>query len=123
MTFTPVQTLQGDLKWLVMKLVVSIFWISLCVLAFLVAAIAVNQEKVSLSFLHWRTPFELSLFWWLLSVFLAGTLYGSIFGFIRRVKQSSEIKRLEKVITQLKIRQPLLKSEGSDSETASPPAS
>ena len=92
-------------------------------LAFLVAAIAVNQEKVSLGFLHWRTPFELSLFWWLLGVFLAGTLYGSIFGLIRRVKQSSEIKRLEKVITQLKIRQPSLKSEGSDSETASPQAS
>ena len=114
---------EGDLKWLVMKLIGSIFWISLCVLAFLVAAIAVNQEKVSLSFLHWRTPIELSLFWWLLGVFLAGTLYGSLFGFIRRVKQSSEIKRLEKVITQLKIRQPSLKSEGSDSETASPQAS
>ena len=114
---------EGDLKWLVMKLIGSIFWISLCVLAFLVAAIAVNQEEVSLSFLHWRTPFELSLFWWLLGVFIAGTLYGSSFGFIRRVKQSSEIKRLEKVITQLKIRQPSLKSEGSDSETASPQAS
>ena len=114
---------EGDLKWLVMKLIGSIFWISLCVLAFLVAAIAVNQEKVSLSFLHWRTPFELSLFWWLLGVFIAGTLYGSSFGFIRRVKQSNEIKRLEKVITQLKIRQPSLKSEGSDSETASPQAS
>ena len=114
---------EGDLKWLVMKLIGSIFWISLCVLAFLVAAIAVNQEKVSLSFLHWRTPFELSLFWWLLGVFIAGTLYGSSFGFIRRVKQSSEIKRLEKVITQLTIRQRSLKSEGSDSETASPQAS
>ena len=123
MTFTPVQTLQGDLKWLVMKLISSIFWVSLCVLAFLVAAIAVNQEKVSLSFLHWRTPFELSLFWWLLGVFLAGTLYGSIFGFIRRVKQSSEIKRLEEIITQLKSRQLALKSEGSDSETASPQGS
>ena len=118
MTFTPVQTLQGDLKWLVMKLIVSIFWISLCVLAFLVAAIAVNQEKVSLGFLHWRTPFELSLFWWLLGVFIAGVLYGSIFSFIRRLKQSSEIRRLEKVIKQLKSGQPALKTEVSDSETA-----
>jgi uncharacterized integral membrane protein len=116
-----VQTLQGDLKWLVMKLIGSIFWISLCVLAFLVAAIAVNQEKVPLTFLHWRTPFELSLFWWLLGFFLAGTLYGSSFGFIKRVKQSSEVKRLEKTITQLKSRQPVIKSEGSDSQTASPP--
>ncbi len=64
-----------------MKLIGSIFWISLCVLAFLVAAIAVNQEKVSLSFLYWRTPFELSLFWWLFGVFLAGSVYGSLFGF------------------------------------------
>ena len=106
-----------------MKLIGSIFWISLCVLAFLVAAIAVNQEKVSLSFLYWRTPFELSLFWWLFGVFLAGTLYGSIFGFIRRVKQSGEIKRLKKIITQLKSRQPALKSEGLNSETAPPQGS
>ena len=103
-----------------MKLIGSVFWISLCVLAFLVAAIAVNQEKVSLSFLHWRTPFELSLFWWLLGVFLAGTLYGSIFGLFRRVKQSVEIKRLNKIITQLKIRQQAIKSEGLNSETVPP---
>ena len=101
-----------------MRLIGSIFWISLCVLAFLVAAIAVNQEKASLSFLYWRTPFELSLFWWLFGVFLAGTLYGSVFGFIRRVKQSGEIKRLKKIITQLRSKQPELKSEGLNSETA-----
>ena len=105
-----------------MKLIGSIFWISLCVVAFSVAAVAVNQEKVSLSFLNWRTPFELSLFWWLLGVFLAGSLYGASFGFIKRVKQSSEIKRLEKIITQLKTRQSVSKSEGSDSETVSPQA-
>ena len=106
-----------------MKLIGSIFWISLCVLAFLVSAIAVNQEKVSLSFLYWRTPFELSLFWWLFGAFLAGTLYGSIFGFTRRVKQSGEIKRLKKIITQLKGRQPALKSEGLNAETARPQGS
>ena len=106
-----------------MRLIGSIFWISLCVLAFLVAAIAVNQEKVSLSFLHWRTPFELSLFWWLFGVFLSGALYGSIFGFIRRLKQSGEIKRLKKIITQLKSGQPALKSEGLNSETVPPQGS
>jgi uncharacterized integral membrane protein len=114
-----VQTLQGELKWLIMKLIGTIFWVSLCVLAFLVAAIAVNQEKVSLSFLHWRTPFELSLFWWLFGIFLVGTLYGSSFGLFRRVKQTSEIKRLEKIITQLESRQPASKSETSDAETES----
>ena len=106
-----------------MRLIGSIFWISLCVLAFLVAAIAVNQEKVALSFLYWRTPFELSLFWWLFGVFLAGTFYGSIFGFIGRLKQSVEIKRLKKIITQLKNKQPALKSEGLNSETAPPQGS
>ncbi len=105
-----------------MKLVGNVFWIALCVLAFLVAAIAVNQEEVSLSFLHWHTPFELSLFWWLFGVFLAGTLYGSIFSFIRRVKQSTEIKRLEGIIVQLKIRQSASKSDGSDSKPAPPQA-
>ena len=102
-----------------MKVIGSIFWISLCVLAFLVAAIAVNQEKVSLSFLYWRTPFELSLFWWLFGVFLAGAVYGSTFGFIRRLRQSSEIKRLEKIITQLKSKHSALKTDGSGSETLS----
>ena len=92
-------------------------------LAFLVAAIAVNQEKVSLSFLYWRTPFELSLFWWLFGFFLAGTLFGSIFGFIRRVKHAGEIKRLKKTITHLKSRQPAFKSEGLNSETAPPQGS
>ena len=106
-----------------MKLLGSVFWTSLCVLAFLVAAVAVNQEKVSLSFLYWRTPFELSLFWWLFGVFLAGTLYGSVFGFVRRVKQSGEIKRLKKIITQLKSKQLALKSEVSSSETAPPQGS
>ena len=101
-----------------MKLIGSIFWISLCVLAFLVAAIAVNQEKVSLSFLYWRTPFELSLFWWLFGVFLAGTFYGSILGFFKRVKQSGEIKRLKKIITQLKSGQPALKSDALNAEKA-----
>ena len=103
-----------------MKLMGNMFWISLCVLAFLVAAIAVNQEKVSLSFLYWSTPFELSLFWWLFGVFLAGLLYGSFFGFIRTVKQSGEIKRLKKIITQCKNRQPALKSEGLNSDTLPP---
>ena len=102
-----------------MKVIGSIFWISLCVLAFLVAAVAVNQEKVSLSFLSWRTPFELSLFWWLFGVFLAGAVYGSIFGFIRRLRQSSEIKRLEKIITQLKSKHSALKTDGSGPETLS----
>ena len=102
-----------------MKVIGSIFWISLCVLAFLVAAIAVNQEKVSLSFLYWRTPFELSLFWWLFGVFLAGAVYGSIFGFIRRLRQSSEIKRLEKIITQLKSKHSALKTDGSGPEKVS----
>ena len=102
-----------------MKLIGGMFWIFLCGLAFLIAAVAVNQEKVSLSFLHWRTPFELSLFWWLFGVFLAGAVYGSIFGFIRRLRQSSEIKRLEKIITQLKSKHSALKTDGSGPETLS----
>ena len=106
-----------------MKLIGNMFWISLCVFAFLVAAIAVNQEKVSLGFLYWRTPFELSLFWWLFGVFLAGTLYGSIFGYIRRLKQSSEIKRLKKITTQLKSRQPTLKSGCLNSDAPPPQGS
>ena len=106
-----------------MKIISSGLWIALCVLVFLVAAIAVNQEQVSLSFLYWRTPFELSLFWWLFGVFLVGVVNGSIFGYVRRLRQSSEIKRLEKIIKHLNDRQSAQKADGSGPETSSPSAS
>jgi uncharacterized membrane protein YciS (DUF1049 family) len=52
-----------------------LFWVTLAVIAFFLAALAVNQEPVVLHFLSWQTP-SLSVFWWLLAAFLLGLLLG-----------------------------------------------
>jgi len=52
-----------------------LFWATLAVFVFLFAALAVNQDKIALQFVTWRTP-EWSVFWWLLLAFLLGLLLG-----------------------------------------------
>jgi len=52
-----------------------LFWATLAVFVFLLAALAVNQDKIALQFVPWRTP-EWSVFWWLLLAFLLGLLLG-----------------------------------------------
>lgn len=46
------------------------------IIAFTVAALAVNQTELPLTFAIWQTPFALSMFWWLLIAFLVGLLFG-----------------------------------------------
>lgn len=41
----------------------------------LLAALAVNQQEISLRFLTWQTP-EISVFWWLFCAFAGGLLLG-----------------------------------------------
>jgi uncharacterized integral membrane protein len=53
----------------------KLFWAVLAVGVFLFAALAVNQDKIALQFVVWRTP-EWSVFWWLLLAFLLGLLLG-----------------------------------------------
>lgn len=52
-----------------------LFWVSLAVVFFFLAALAVNQEPVVLHFLTWQTP-SISVFWWLLAAFGLGLLLG-----------------------------------------------
>lgn len=54
----------------------SLVLIVAVVLAFLGAALAVNQQEISLNFAIWQTPFALSVFWWLLAAFGLGLVFG-----------------------------------------------
>ncbi len=51
------------------------FWAALAIIGFFLAALAVNQDPVSLRFLNWETP-AYSVFWFLLGAFLSGLLLG-----------------------------------------------
>jgi len=48
-----------------------LFWAVLAIVAFLFAALAVNQEAIALKFMVWQSP-EWSVFWWLLLAFALG---------------------------------------------------
>lgn len=58
-----------------MSWLARLFWVSLAVVFFFLAALAVNQEPVVLHFLTWQTR-SLSVFWWLLAAFGLGLLLG-----------------------------------------------
>ena len=59
------------MKWLkTLVLILSL------VIAFLLAALAVNQQELPLTFAIWQTPFALSMFWWLFAAFLIGLCFG-----------------------------------------------
>lgn len=48
-----------------------LFWAVLAIVAFLFAALAVNQDAIALKFMAWQSP-EWSVFWWLLIAFGLG---------------------------------------------------
>lgn len=52
-----------------------LFWVTLAIICFFLAALAVNQDPVVLHFLSWETP-SLSVFWWLLAAFGLGLVLG-----------------------------------------------
>ena len=58
-----------------MSWLARLFWVSLAVVSFFLAALAVNQDKVALRFLSWETP-SVEVFWWLLAAFGLGLLLG-----------------------------------------------
>lgn len=58
-----------------MSWLARVFWATLAILLFFLAALAVNQDPVALHFLTWRTP-SISVFWWLLGAFMLGLLLG-----------------------------------------------
>ncbi|MGE0624739.1 MAG: lipopolysaccharide assembly protein LapA domain-containing protein [Pseudomonadales bacterium] len=72
-----------------------LFWVSLAVVAFFLAALAVNQEPVVLQFLSWQTP-SLSVFWWLLAAFGLGLLLGLLAITVLTTRLSLKNRKLSK---------------------------
>ena len=59
-----------------MKWIKTLTLLAALIIFFLFAALAVKQPVVSLNFAAWQTPYELSVFWWLLIAFCIGLIFG-----------------------------------------------
>ena len=64
------------------------------ILVFLLAALAVNQTEITLTFAVWETPFALSMFWWLFAAFLIGLLFGLLNALWVNFKQRLQVRKL-----------------------------
>ncbi len=84
--------------------------------AFLFAALAVNQEQVALTFAVWRTPFTLSIFWWLLSALVVGIALGALYGGWVNVRYRFANRRLRKALD--KAQQQLAAQQDHNSDKA-----
>ena len=88
------------MAWL-LRLLVAL----LALLAFLLAALAVNQQEITLQFLRWQTP-TLSVFCWLLGAFGGGLLLGllgiTVVSARARLHNRSLAKRLAQAETELR---------------------
>ena len=60
------------------------------------SAIASNQEEIALRFAVWETPFEISVYWWLLIAFGLGIFIGLLNTFFVNAGLRRENKRLNK---------------------------
>jgi len=83
------------MKWL--KTLVLILAV---LLAFTMAALAVNQQELTLTFAVWQTPFALSMFWWLLAAFIVGLAFGLINSLWVNLKHRVEVRKLSKSLAQ-----------------------
>lgn len=63
-------------------------------LVFLLAALSVNQQEVTLTFAVWETPFPLSMFWWLFAAFLIGLSFGLLNAIWVNFKQRLQVRKL-----------------------------
>lgn len=79
-----------------MTLLKTLFFISVLLLVFLFAALAVNQQQVALSFVGWQTPFTLSIFWWLFMALLLGILLGWLYNLVRHLPLRLQVHKLKK---------------------------
>ncbi len=69
-------------------------------IAFLGAALAVNQQQISLNFAIWETPFALSVFWWLLAAFALGLLFGLLNAIWVNVRHRLQNRKLRQSLAQ-----------------------
>lgn len=72
-----------------------LFWVTLAIISFFLAALAVNQDPVVLHFLSWETP-SLSVFWWLLAAFGLGLLLGLLGITVLSARLGLQNRRLSK---------------------------
>jgi len=77
-----------------MKWLKSIVLAAAMLLAFALAALAVNQQELTLSFAIWETPFALSMFWWLFAAFLVGLSFGLLNAIWLNVKHRLQLRQL-----------------------------
>ena len=64
------------------------------ILAFLLAALSVNHQEVTLTFAVWETPRPLSMFWWLFAAFLIGLFFGLLNALWVNLKQRLQVRKL-----------------------------
>ncbi len=88
----------------------------------LFAALAVNQDPVSLRFLVWRTP-EWSVFWWLFMAFAAGGVLGHVLAMFSTVPIRLERRRLHKSLVSVEQELSTLKSPSPVPASSPPPVS
>ena len=83
------------MKWL--KSIVVLFAL---LLSFLLAALAVNQQEITLTFAVWETPFALSMFWWLFAAFLIGLMFGLLNALWVNLKHRLQVRKLRQSLAQ-----------------------
>ena len=83
-----------------MKWLKTLILILAVIIAFTLAALAVNQQELTLSFAVWQTPFALSMFWWLLAAFIVGLTFGLLNAAWVNVKHRMQVRTLSKSLAQ-----------------------
>ena len=80
-----------------MNAIRKLLFVIAVLIVMVLAAVAVNQEPVSLGFLIWNTP-AVSVFWWLMIAFLLGVVMGFVLSFFTSFKMRLERRRLRKSV-------------------------
>ena len=83
-----------------MKWLKTLVLIVAMVLAFTLAALAVNQQELTLTFAIWETPFALSMFWWLFAAFLLGLTFGWLNALWLNAKHRLQARQLRRNLEQ-----------------------
>ena len=82
-----------------MKWIKTLALLAAMLLAFLFAALFVNQQEMALTFAVWETPFALSMFWWLLAAFILGLGFGLLNGAWMNVRHRLRNRRLQQELS------------------------
>ena len=67
----------------------------------LLAALSVNQEEIVLRFAIWETPFQISVYWWLLAAFGFGVFTGLLNTFFINIRLRLENRRMKRALKDL----------------------